>query len=30
MKSPRERAADGFEVGDRFTIVRCFSEGDIR
>jgi len=30
MKSPRERAAEGVEVGDRFTIVRCFSEDDIR
>ncbi|WP_248795885.1 MaoC family dehydratase [Pseudomonas sp. MWU13-2105] len=30
MKSPRERAAEGLEVGDRFTIVRCFSEDDIR
>ncbi|PVZ53970.1 acyl dehydratase [Pseudomonas sp. B1(2018)] len=30
MKSPRERAADGLQVGDRFTIVRCFTEDDIR
>ena len=30
MKSPRERAAEGLQVGDRFTIVRCFTEDDIR
>lgn len=30
MKSPRERAAEGLKVGDRFTIVRCFSDDDIR
>lgn len=30
MKSPRERAAEGLEVGDRFTVVRCFTEDDIR
>jgi acyl dehydratase len=30
MKSPRERAAEGLQVGDRFTIVRCFSDEDIR
>ncbi|KPG98292.1 acyl dehydratase [Pseudomonas sp. RIT-PI-q] len=30
MKSPRERAAEGLQAGDRFTIVRCFSEDDIR
>ena len=30
MKSPRERAAEGLQVGDRFTIVRCFSDDDIR
>ncbi|MGW8461525.1 MaoC family dehydratase [Pseudomonas sp. CLCA07] len=30
MKSPRERAAEGLQIGDRFTIVRCFSEVDIR
>lgn len=28
--SPRERAAEGLQVGDRFTIVRCFSDDDIR
>ncbi len=30
MKSPRERAAEGLQVGDRFTRVRCFSDDDIR
>ena len=30
MKSPRERAAEGLEVGDQFTVVRCFTEDDIR
>ncbi|MCY1388820.1 (R)-specific enoyl-CoA hydratase [compost metagenome] len=30
MKSPRERAAEGLQVGERFTIVRCFTEDDIR
>jgi acyl dehydratase len=30
MKSPRARAAEGLQVGDRFTIARCFSEADIR
>ncbi|WP_413705196.1 MaoC family dehydratase [Pseudomonas sp. Pseusp16] len=30
MKSPRERAAEGLQVRDRFTIVRCFSDDDIR
>lgn len=30
MKSPREFAAEGLEVGDRFTIVRSFSDDDIR
>ena len=30
MKSPRERAAEGLEVGDQFTIVRCFSDDDVR
>ncbi|EJM76125.1 MaoC family dehydratase [Pseudomonas sp. GM55] len=30
MKSLRERAADGLQVGDWFTIVRCFSDDDIR
>jgi acyl dehydratase len=29
MKSLRERAAEGLQVGDRFTIVRCFSAADI-
>ncbi|TCV68980.1 MaoC family dehydratase [Pseudomonas fluorescens] len=29
MKSPRERAAEGLNVGDRFTVVRCFSRDDI-
>ena len=29
MKSPRERAAEGLQVGDRFTIVRCFSDDEI-
>ncbi|MCY1414280.1 MaoC like domain protein [compost metagenome] len=30
MKSPRECAAEGLKIGDRFTIVRCFSADDIR
>ena len=30
MKSLRERAAEGLQVGDRFTIVRCFSHEDVR
>ena len=30
MKSPRERAAEGLQVGDQFTIARCFSDDDIR
>lgn len=30
MKSPRAHAADGLQVGDRFTVVRCFSTEDIR
>ncbi|MDD2056770.1 MaoC family dehydratase [Pseudomonas sp. GD03860] len=30
MKSPRERAAEGLQVGDRFTLVRTFTEDDIR
>jgi acyl dehydratase len=30
MKSLRERAAEGLQVGDRFEIVRCFSADDIR
>ncbi|PYY71561.1 acyl dehydratase [Pseudomonas jessenii] len=30
MKSPRTRAAEGLKVGDRFTVVRCFSVEDIR
>lgn len=30
MKSPRERAAEGLQVGDRFAIVRFFSDDDIR
>lgn len=30
MKSPRERAAEGLQAGDRFTVIRCFSEDDIR
>lgn len=30
MKSLRARAAEGLQVGDRFTIVRCFSADDIR
>lgn len=30
MKSPRERAAEGLQVGGRFTIVHCFSDDDIR
>jgi acyl dehydratase len=30
MKSPRQRAAEGLQVGDQFTIVRCFSDDDIR
>lgn len=29
MKSPRERAAEGLQVGDRFTLVRCFTDDDI-
>ena len=29
MKGPRERAAEGLNVGDRFTVVRCFSRDDI-
>ncbi|SFW69470.1 MaoC family dehydratase [Pseudomonas sp. NFACC04-2] len=29
MKSPSERAAEGLKVGDRFTVVRCFSRDDI-
>ena len=29
MKSMRERAAEGLQAGDRFTVVRCFSEDDI-
>ncbi|MDF3197445.1 MULTISPECIES: MaoC family dehydratase [unclassified Pseudomonas] len=30
MTSPRERAAEGLQVGDQFTVMRCFSEDDIR
>jgi len=30
MKSPRERAAEGLQAGARFTVIRCFSEDDIR
>ncbi|WP_248800796.1 MaoC family dehydratase [Pseudomonas sp. MWU13-2105] len=30
MKSPRERAAEGLQIGDRFTIFRCFSDEEIR
>ena len=30
MKSPRKRAAEGLQIEDRFTIVRCFSDEDIR
>ena len=30
MKSPRECAAEGLKAGDRFTVVRCFSDEDIR
>ncbi len=30
MKSPRERAAEGLQVGDCFTVSRCFSEDDVR
>ena len=30
MKSLRDRAAEGLQVGDRFTVARCFSEDDIR
>lgn len=30
MKNPRERAAEGLSVGDRFTVVRCFSLDDIQ
>jgi acyl dehydratase len=30
MKSLRERAAEGLQVGDRFEIARCFSDDDIR
>ena len=29
MKSLRERATEGLQVGDRFTKVRCFSAADI-
>lgn len=29
MNSPRERAAEGLQVGDRFTLVRCFTDDDI-
>ena len=29
MKSLRERAAEGLQVGDRFTIHRCFSVAEI-
>jgi acyl dehydratase len=29
MKCPRERAAEGLQVGDQFTVVRCFSDDDI-
>lgn len=29
MKSPRERAAEGLQVGDCFTVSRCFSEDEI-
>lgn len=29
MKSPRERAAEGLNVGDRFTVVRCFCADDV-
>lgn len=30
MRSLRERAAEGLQVGDRFTIVRCISDDNIR
>jgi acyl dehydratase len=30
MKNPRERAAQGLKTGDRFTVIRCFAEDDIR
>ncbi len=30
MKSPRERAAEGLQVGDRFMVSRCFSDDDVR
>lgn len=30
MNSPRERAAEGLKVGDRFTVVHCSSDDDIR
>jgi acyl dehydratase len=28
-KSTRQRAAEGLSVGDRFTVIRCFSSEDI-
>ena len=30
MNSPRQRAAEGLQVGDHFSIQRCFSDDDIR
>lgn len=30
MKSPRALAADGLQVGQAFTVVRCFTEEDVR
>lgn len=30
MKSFRQRAAEGLQAGDRFTLSRCFSEADIQ
>ncbi|WDH25568.1 MaoC family dehydratase [Pseudomonas chlororaphis] len=30
MKSFRQRAAEGLQTGDRFTLSRCFSEADIQ
>lgn len=30
MESPRERSAEGLQVGDRFNIVRWFTLDDIR
>ncbi|PMY59733.1 MULTISPECIES: MaoC family dehydratase [Pseudomonas] len=30
MKSFRQRATEGLQAGDRFTLSRCFSEADIQ